>query len=509
MWPALITLVLSCTVFLSLKSFLDEKRRGRLPPGPRGWPLIGNVLDFPTTQQWKTFAQWGEKWGPLMSISLLGRRMVIINSAKVAVEMLDKKSTIYSNRPKFIVAGEMVGWETIGSMIQYGPRYRDTRRLYSQLMGSREKVNGLKSQVELASRKFLLRLLRKPEDLPAQLRLMAASTMLMLAYGYTVQENEDPIVKAVEIAMGEATRALSPGAFLVEVFPILKHVPEWVPGFAWKKEAKVMKRNLQNMCDMPFEFAKKQMAAGTDIPNLTSRNLPSCTDPEREQLLKDAASAIYAGKCGSDTTVSSITSFFLAMMCYPEVQRRAQEEIDTIIGTDRLPTLADRDSLPYVSAVCSEVMRMFVTVPTGFPHVLSEDDVHDGHYLPKDTFIIANIWQFCRDSATYADPFVFNPDRFLSSEGKVAEPDPRKLIFGFGRRVCPGADFADAVIFETCAVSLAVYNVSKPIKDGVTVEPSMEMTSGVIVHPEPFEVSIKPRSAKAEALIRSAEELED
>jgi len=189
------------------------------------------------------------------------------------------------------------------------------------------------------------------------------------------------------------------------------------------------------------------------------------------------------------------------MMSHPEIQRKAQLEIDTVIGTDRLPTLEDRHHLPYVNAICSEVMRMSPSAPIAFPHVLSEDDIHAGYSLPKGTMVIANIWKFCHDPRLYSHPFEFDPERFIVTEKRDAEQDPHDMVFGFGRRNCPGMHFADAAIFLTCAMSLAVFDISKPMIDGQPMEQVVEMTSGVISHPMPFKCSIIPRSAKAEALI--------
>ena len=91
-------------------------------------------------------------------------------------------------------------------------------------------------------------------------------------------------------------------------------------------------------------------------------------------------------------TVSAINSFFLAMMCFPEVQKKAQAELDSVIGSSRLPEFADRDSLPYVNALVKELMRWHVVAPTGVPHATVQDDVYNGYYLPKGSLVVANIW---------------------------------------------------------------------------------------------------------------------
>ncbi|KAH9916829.1 cytochrome P450, partial [Amylocystis lapponica] len=149
------------------------------------------------------------------------------------------------------------------------------------------------------------------------------------------------------------------------------------------------------------------------------------------------------------------------------------------------PTLDDRDRLPYVRALWVEVLRWNPVVPLGAPHRLMEDDIYEGYFLPKGSIVIANIWKFLHDPEQYADPppLEFKPERFLPSNGKEAECDPREVIFGFGRRVCPGSHciyLADASVFLSCAMSLAVLNISKVVENGVVMDPATEYLTGII-----------------------------
>lgn len=101
----------------------------------------------------------------------------------------------------------------------------------------------------------------------------------------------------------------------------------------------------------------------------------------------------------------------------------------------------------------------------------------------------------------------FNPERFLTSpDGKLPERDPHMLVFGFGRRACPGRTLADANVFLTVSQALTVFNISKPMQNGVTQDIPLKFLPGVISHPAPFKVSIQPRSAVHEQLIRDLEQ---
>jgi len=222
---------------------------------------------------------------------------------------------------------------------------------------------------------------------------------------------------------------------------------------------------------------------------------------DEEEVIRNTAATALTG--GTDTTVSYLTSFMLAMVVYPEVQRKAQAELDTVIGTGRLPTFEDRKNLPYINALCNEIIRWLPVLPIGVPHWVSEDDVYGDYFIPKGSVVIANEWAMLHDENVYgAEPDKFIPERFL--QPGIKEPT---AAFGHGRRFCPGRFMADNSIFIVVTHILAIFNVSLPQDDhgnDITVEVSV--TPDLIVHPEPFKCSIKPRSASAEKLLSDCAE---
>lgn len=188
---------------------------------------------------------------------------------------------------------------------------------------------------------------------------------------------------------------------------------------------------------------------------------------------------------------------------YPEIQKRAQNEIDKIVGTSRLPSFEDRPSLPYIDALVKEVYRWHPVVPMGFPHVASSDDIYEGMFIPRGAILIPNIWLFTHDEAYYKDPHTFNPERFL---GEALEMDPGMLIFGFGKRICPGKDFADESVFLTIAMTLAVFNIKKAKdENGDIIEPISSFEPGILSRPHAFSCDISSRSDEAARLVREVE----
>lgn len=212
--------------------------------------------------------------------------MIILNSAQQAMDMLDKKSSIYSDRPVLVMGGEIVGWKYILALTPYGERFREYRRFIHKLIGAKPQIERFHGLEEFETHRFLRRVLKKPDDVAAHIRKYvplplslsitpsfnvwqchrcAGSIMLKLSHGYDVQEGSDPIVDLVGNAIEQFTLSTAPGAWLVDVFPALRYVPKWVPGAGFQKIAASWKKTLMDMADIPHEFVKKRMVCFSPI----------------------------------------------------------------------------------------------------------------------------------------------------------------------------------------------------------------------------------------------------
>jgi len=260
------------------------------------------------------------------------------------------------------------------------------------------------------------------------------------------------------------------------------------------------------MIEKPFLAVIEAMAAGTAPSSVVLSLLHKLSNDEgatqKIEAYKGVAATAYAG--GADTTVSAISTFFLAMLLYPEVQRKAQEEIDRVVGLDRLPDFEDEPSMPYVTAVVREALRWRLVLPAGIPHRLTVDDEYKGYHLPAGSIIIPNTWAILHDEKTFPDPDSFIPERYLTDDGQLnpAMKDVETGAFGFGRRICPGRHMALNSMWIIVASVLATFTLSKPRdRDGNAIEPSVQYTQGLVAYPPPFKCDFKPRSELAAALI--------
>ncbi|KAL5534784.1 hypothetical protein ACEPAG_1248 [Sanghuangporus baumii] len=493
-----------CILCLCVAKVLLSKRDPLpRPPGPKPMPFIGNLKDLPPSGQpaWTHWAKHKDLYGPISSVTAFGKTLVILNDSNIASELLDKRSAIFSSRPKMVFGGEMVGLGNTLAVQAYSERFRANQKSILAEIGSKSSVARFNGLQEVEVGRFLVHVLEEPGAVLQHIRTMAGAIILKISYGYAIDHHDqDPLVDLAEELLNIFDRTLESGTWIVDILPFLRHIPAWVPGMTFKRTAARWRKIATEFTEVPYAFVRQQLAQGTHSPSYTSLRLEkSNLNPEDESTVKWTAASIYAG--GTDTTVAALQCFFLAMMVHPEVQRKAQKEIDIVVGNDRLPNFSDRQSLPYINAIVKEVLRWHPIAPLGLPHASTEDDVFEGYFIPRGTLIIPNIWWFTHDPKTYHDPLMFIPERFIGDEPEMA---PHKLIFGFGRRSCPGREFADASIYLAIAQTLAVFNIDKFVEDGKFMEP--EFTPGMISHPVDFRSNVKPRNEKAKALILLAEE---
>ncbi|KXT12870.1 hypothetical protein AC579_5391 [Pseudocercospora musae] len=478
----------------------------KLPPGPRRLPLIDNMFDMPPKggRNWEHYTKQRDLYGPITSLTALGTTVILLHDFNLAEEFLSKRAVIASDRPRPFFLTQMCGWNRNIGFIPYDRRLRGMRKHIHSLLGTQTALADFNPVQDIETRRFLLRILRKPDQFLKYIKSEAAGIMLKTIYGYeTNSEGSDPIIFIVEKALEQALVAGQPGAWLVDYFPALRHLPDWVPGTSFKRIAREISETENEFSGRPWAFVKYQMAAGKHATSFSSKVLESDEklSDEEEYIAKFAANGLYGG--GADTTVASIMAFFLVMAKNPEIQSKAQAEIDSVVAQGRMPELSDRETLPYTEAVIKEIFRWHTAVPEGLPHLTTEDCEFEGYSIPKGSIMIPNIWAFAHDANIYHDPSTFNPNRFL---GDNPQMDPRNIIFGFGRRICPGKLLADASVFLTIARTLAVFDIKSHVDDdGRSVAPHFDPESGFVSHPAEFKARITPRSEKHEALIMEVE----
>ncbi|KAJ8081743.1 hypothetical protein PM082_007589 [Marasmius tenuissimus] len=288
----------ACAVFVYTRA-LKSPSPAPLPPGPKGLPLIGNVLDLPQTQAWLTFAKWAEEYGPITHVRVPGLPIIVLNDATCTSDLLDKKGRQYSDRPRLVMGGELVGWDQGPALAQFGKPWSDYRRIMAQFLGSRSKIDGSYGRVlEEATHQYLKDLLSSPAEWVEHGRRFAAAIVLQIAFGYKAESKDDPLISIVDEAVAQFSETTAPNAYAVDTFPFLRYVPEWFPGAGWKKKATHYRKTLEAMLNLPFDMVKMRMAEGTSTTCVVSDLLSGDKKltPEEEENIKWAAAGIYSGE---------------------------------------------------------------------------------------------------------------------------------------------------------------------------------------------------------------------
>ncbi|KAF9531054.1 cytochrome P450 [Crepidotus variabilis] len=495
-------------LFLIVRGLARPKRK--FPPGPKGLPILGNLLDVPTDAVWKVYHEMAKKYqSPLIHLDILGSPIIVIDSLKVAQDLIENRSSIYSSRPRMPMMNELIGFDWHFAFIPYGKEWRDRRKVFHRLYD----VSGskfLRPYATRASRRLLLNLLDDPSNFLGHIRLqvytsqLSGSFILATTYGLDITSMKDAHIMSAEMgmfAMGQAFHG-----YVVDHFPLLSYLPSWLPGCQFKNQAREWRQDTQAMLEAPFAFVKNRMSENKAPDSLAFRELSSMADedPEQEKVVQDVFGAAYAG--GSDTTVSALSSFVLAMLLYPEVQKKGQEAIDAVLLDERLPDMNDFGTIPYIDAILKEVLRWNPVAPLGVPYATLSDDTYTGYDIPAGATVYVNAWAMLHDADTYGPkPMDFRPERFLLENGElnpnIKDPDE---AFGFGRRICPGQLVAQDSLWISIASILATFQIDKATsREGVPITPSGEFTPHLLSHPVPFECSITSRSTEAASLIRT------
>ncbi|KAK0223367.1 cytochrome P450 [Armillaria fumosa] len=500
-----------------------RRRRLPLPPGPKGLPLLGNLWDVPAEYPWLTYAQWTATYGDVFYLDTPGNPTVVINSAQAAADIFEKRSGNYSDRPGMdaehyavlelvtlldFTMAHLAGWGTILTFMRYSNWWRKHRRMLHEYFHLRSVSAYYPVQMKTTS-VLLQQLLKSPDGIFQHVRHHAGSIIMKTVYGYDVNPNGDQFVGLVDQAMESIRIAGNVGSFLVDYIPSLKYLPRWFPGTAFMSLADIWRKDVEAMQEEPFIYTSESLNKGMAPSSLVSVNLAkmksiSVSDKKTHlEVIRNTAGVAFAA--GADTTVSTVLSAILAFLLYPEVQAKAQAEVDTVLGHTRLPNFDDRAQLPYINAIVLEALRWNPVVPMGVAHRAVKEDVYRGYYIPAGTTIVGNVWAILHNEKDYPNPLVFDPNRFLPQDGKEPQPEPT-AAFGFGRRICPGRHLALNTVWIAIASMAATLSFSKAVdSDGRVIEPSDIFTDGFLSFPAPFKCTIKARSAQAEALIDLAE----
>ena len=455
------------------------RKQSRLPPGPRPLPFIGNLHQAPRENPWLEFEKWHKAYGPIVSFKMGQQTFILLGTHDIAHDLLDKRSAIYSSRPRSIVAGECITKGLGIIFLPYSLRWRMQHRVQAAFLVPHmaQKYSDLQ---DIETRQVTYDFLHT-NDFSTSFHRLASSLIFALAYGKRFPRGDETEIQEIDDLMTRLTEKMTPGKWMVDIFPILNYLPRCLA--PWKRVGDELHERHAKM------FVDNMTNAQTASSWNWSKVIMSLKDTNKLSTTELAYIIGVLYEAGSDTTAITLDDFIAASLLHPKAVRKAQEELDTVVGPDRLPNIDDLAKLPYTNGFLLEFMRQRPMIPLGIPHATTQDDEYMGYHIPKGATVLANVWSLGADEEVFENPGSFMPERW------VKNPKLPFIAFGFGRRVCTGRHIAMNSLLLTVARILWAYNIGHAYENGERVEiDPLARTQDAITKPAPFKADFKIRS---------------
>ncbi|CAL5081649.1 unnamed protein product [Urochloa decumbens] len=485
--------VLITTLFLKAIVSRGRLRTYNLPPGPKPWPIIGN-LNLIGELPHRSIHELSKQYGPLMQLRLGSLPVVVGASAEMAKFFLKTKDATFSDRPSFaigkhasICATELFSAKRLESFEHI--RHEEVRGMLRDLRGEAAASPG--------------RAVRLRDYL--QMTTLGVISRMVLGRKYIVQE------EAVDTEGGSSPApVMTPAEFreMVDEFFVLNgvtNIGDFVPWLDWldlqgyirrmKRTNKMFHRFLDHILD-EHNQRRRLEGDGFVARDLVDVLLQLADDPNLEvQLSRDNVKAITQDMVlgGSDTAAVTIEWAISELIKNPRSLDKATEELDRVVGRERLVTERDLPTLPYIDAILKETLRLHPVAPTLVPHLAREDAHVDGYDIPTGTIVFINVWSIGRDPNLWDAPEEFRPERFIGSKIDVKGQDFELLPFGSGRRMCPGLNLA--LKMTLLSIASLLHGFTWRLPDGI-VEEELSMEEVFLLampRKNPLEAIIEPR----------------
>ncbi|XP_053404194.1 steroid 17-alpha-hydroxylase/17,20 lyase-like isoform X2 [Mercenaria mercenaria] len=420
-----------------------QKWKYKYPPGPSGLPLLGNALQIDQAKLHEQAFEWSKKFGPVITVGTGPIPTVIVNTLETAMEVLVKRSTDFAGRQHSpSIDAFSYGGKDI-AMADHGPTWKLHRKIASKALRHYMQGDALQNRVHDAVETTLFEIdqLSGEFDPSEYINFIVGNILTGLCFGgkYSfkdkevnyILEKEDNAFKDLGLGTWED---FIPGLKYVYKSNTFKMIEEFledvVSGYLTNKlreaEKTFDKDNVRHFTDTLI------LARMEAMEEEGAEKLKSLTDQHLVQTLSDIFFA------GIDTSRFTLSGAILHMVAFPDIQEKVQEEIDRVVGRDKLPGINDRPNLGYTEAVLHESMRLGTVAPLGLPHMTLCDTEVAGYRIPKGTTVIINHWALHHDPDAWDDVDRFIPERFLDENGKLGPKPKNWLPFSAGKRVCLG-----------------------------------------------------------------------
>lgn len=497
-----LTLV-GATVSILLVWIKRDRRLDKMA-GPGGWPLIGIGIGLPRKSV-EVLGQWAIKYGEVYKIRVGWYNWVVINSPEAMRDIFDKQSVSTSSRSPMPLAHDVAVGGMRMNTLPYGKKWRAYRAIVHGLLSTTLTDKFIPSQ-EFETKQLLHDFVFKNGDGQEfywHVRRYFFSILMTSCYGSRVDSWEHEDVRSAIHSTQLLSKISKPGSFIVDEIPIFAKFPAWLqPG---RRFAESLRLPILNAKLRPWRRLESQIEAG-NAPMCFGLKLREKDQQWRDQGLTDDDFAWIVGgiaDAGSGTSTVTLNSALLYLGANPDVQNKAYEELMRVVGPERTPTIADLPNLPYITACVKETIRLKPIPVWCIKRYADADIQYKDYVIPKGTVLLGNTMFLGSDPSKYNDPQAFRPERYLGfdrSSFEYAAGDQTKrdhFSFGVGRRVCPGAKFAEMTL-DLALANILWALVIKPPKGAGAIDAGPDAwDESEFQAPKPFAVSFEPRRPDA------------
>ncbi|KFQ40498.1 Cytochrome P450 2K1, partial [Mesitornis unicolor] len=488
--PAGLLFILILLLILKRQHVWKSHGSENFPPGPRPLPIIGNLHIMDLKRPYLTMLELSKTYGPVFSIQMGLRKMVVLSGYDTVKEALVNHADEFAGRPKIPVLEETGRGK--GVIFSTGENWKVMRRF--TLTTLRDFGMGKKAIEDRVVEEYgcLADTIESHKGKPLEMTLMMnaaiANVIISILLGKRY-DYEDPTFKRLLSLVNENVRVFGrPAVSLYNIFPVLgfllkdrriliqniKELNAFIK-VTFIEHLKALDRNYQRSFIDTF-LVRQQEENGKENGYFHNENLTA--------VVRNLFAA------GMETTSTTLRWGLLLMMKYPEIQKKVQEEIEQVIGSNP-PRIEHRTQLPYTDAVIHEIQRFANILPMNLPHETTADVTLKGYFIPKGTYIIPLLASVLRDKTQWEKPDVFYPEHFLNSEGKFVKKEAF-IPFSAGRRICAGETLAKMELFLFFTSLLQRFTFQPP--PGVSIS-DLDLTPsiGITVSPVTHEVCAVPR----------------
>ncbi|CAG7936747.1 unnamed protein product [Penicillium salamii] len=475
-------------------------------PSPPGLPLIGNTLQL-SSQPHRQFLKWARQYGEIYRVRLGLMDWFMLNSPEAIKEILDKQSGLTSSRPPMPVVSDALSGGMRFLFMPYGKEWRRSRAISHRLLTPRMAETFQPSQ-EFEAKQLMHDLLTQNASMSEfymHIRRYTVSVLMTSTYGKRIPQWECDEVQGIYRILKDFSYVSTPGRYIADGAPgLAKLLPDQLQW--WRRSLGPMLSRQKSIWMGFWSCLKEQM---------NKENAPECfvkqfIQSEYDKLgFTEVQAAFLAGsliEAGAESTSAALNSCMLYLSGYPEVQRRAHEELDAVVGSTRSPTFSDMENLPYIRAIAKEILRIRPLASMGIPHYAIADVNYKGYTIPKGSVIAIQQYAIHHDPSIFPDPEVFKPERYLGHPHRsafyAASANPRERDhwnFGAGRRICPGMHLAENSLYITIAKILWAFQVTAPGKVDLS---DNAYEPGSMTVAKPFLAQFIPRSQVIERTLK-------